>query len=72
MALCLRVQFFLANPAYILRTEIEKVNMFCKVLNKQFIKKPRAIFIINKTQLHTPIDCFTIWRDHQGDLNHTI
>ena len=29
---------FLANPAYILRTEIEKVNMFCKVLNKQFIK----------------------------------
>ena len=26
------------------------------------------IYIINKTQLQTPTDCFTPWRDHQGDL----
>ena len=27
------------------------------------------MYIINKTQLHTPTDCFTLWRNHQGDLN---
>ena len=43
--------------------------MFPKVLNKQFIERLKAIFITNKTQLHTPSDCFTPWRDHQGDLN---
>ena len=48
--------------------EIEKVDVFRKVLNKQFIERLRAIFIINKTQLHTPTACFTPWRDHQGDL----
>ena len=48
--------------------EIEKVDMFRKVLNKQFIERLRAIFIINKTQLQTPTDCFTPWGDHQGDL----
>ena len=26
------------------------------------------IYIINKTQLQTPTDCFTPWGDHQGDL----
>ena len=36
---------------YIYR-EIEKVDVFRKVLNKQFIERLRAIFIINKTQLH--------------------
>ena len=46
--------------------KIEKFGVFCKVLNKQFIEKLRAIFIIYKTQLHTPTDCFTFWRDHQG------
>ena len=63
--------------------EIEKVGVFCKVLNKQFIERLGAIFImnklcfvniyiifiINKTQLQTPTDCFTPWGDHQGDLN---
>ena len=48
--------------------KIEKVDEFGKVLNQQFIKKIRVIFIINKTQLHTPTDCFTLWRDHQGTL----
>ena len=48
--------------------EIEKVDVFRKVLNKQFIERLRAIFIINKTQLQTPTDCFTPWGDHQGDL----
>ena len=49
--------------------EIEKVDVFRKVLNKQFIERLRALFIINKTQLQTPTDCFTPWRDEQGDLN---
>ena len=49
----------------------DEVNMFGKVYNKQFIEKLRAIFIIDKTLLHTPTDCFTLWRDHQGDLNLT-
>ena len=49
--------------------EIEKVDVFRKVLNKQFIERLRALFIINKTQLQTPTDCFTRWGDHQGDLN---
>ena len=31
--------------------EIEKVDVFCKVFNKQFIERLRAISIINKTQL---------------------
>ena len=48
--------------------EIEKVEVFRKVLNKQFIERLRAISIINKTQLQTPTDCFTPWGDHQGDL----
>ena len=48
--------------------EIEKVDVFCKVLNKQFIERLRAICIIKKTQLQTPTDCFTPWGDHQGDL----
>ena len=48
--------------------EIEKVDVFRKVLNKQFFEKLRAIFIVNKTQLHTPTDCFSPWREHQGDL----
>ena len=39
--------------------EIEKVDVFRKVLNKQFIERLRALFIINKTQLQTPTDCFT-------------
>ena len=26
------------------------------------------MYIINKTQLQTPTDCFTPWGDHQGDL----
>ena len=39
--------------------EIEKVDMLHKVLNKQFIERLRAIFVTNKTQLHTPTDCFT-------------
>ena len=47
---------------------IEKVDVFRKALNKQFIERLRAIFIINKTLLHTLTDCFTPWRDHQGDL----
>ena len=51
--------------------EIEKADVFHKVLNKQFIERLKAIFIINKTQLHTPTatDYFTPRRDHQGDLN---
>ena len=49
-------------------TEIEKVDVFRKVLNKQFIERLRAISIINKTQLQTPTDCFTPCGDHQGDL----
>ena len=48
--------------------ESEKVDVFRKVLNKQFIERLKAIFIINKTQLH-PSDSFTPWRDHRGDLN---
>ena len=48
--------------------EIGKVDVFRKVLNKQFIERLRAISIINKTQLQTPTDCFTPWGDHQGDL----
>ena len=28
-----------------------------------------TVYIINKTQLQTPTDCFTPWGDHQGDLN---
>ena len=36
-----------------LNKQIEKFDVFCKVLNKQFIEKLRAIFIINKTQLLT-------------------
>ena len=47
--------------------EIEKFDVFRKVLNKQFIERLRAISIINKTQLQTPTDCFTPWGDHQGD-----
>ena len=43
--------------------------MFRKVLYKQFIKRLRAIFIINKTQLQTPTNCFTPWGNYQGDLN---
>ena len=42
----------------VLKIEIEKVDVFCKVLNKQFIERLRAIFIINKTQLQTPTDLF--------------
>ena len=53
---------------YHIYIEIEKVDVFRKVLNKQFIERLRAIFIINKTQLQTPTDCFTPWGDHQGDL----
>ena len=49
--------------------EIEKVDVLRKMLNKQFIERLRAMSIINKTQLQTPTDCFTPWRDHQGDLN---
>ena len=58
----------LALKTYCAYIEIEKVDVFCKVLNKQFIERLRAISIINKTQLQTPTDCFTPWRDHQGDL----
>ena len=37
---------------YIISTvKIEKVDVFPKVLNKQFIERLKAIFIINKTQL---------------------
>ena len=39
--------------------EIEKVEVFRKVLKKQFIERLRAISIINKTQLQIPTDCFT-------------
>ena len=49
--------------------EIEKVDVFRKMFNKQFIERLRAISVINKTQLQTPTDCFTPWRDHQKDLN---
>ena len=41
--------------------EIEKVDVFRKVLNKQFIERLRTVSIINKTQLQTPTDCFTPW-----------
>ena len=40
--------------------QIEKVDMFRKLLNKQFIERLRAIFIVYKTQLQTPTDCFII------------
>ena len=46
--------------------EIEKVDVFRKVLNKQFIERLRAISIINKTQLQTPTDCFTPWGGSSG------
>ena len=49
--------------------KIKKVGVFRKVLNKQFIEKLRAIFIINKTQLHISTDCFTHCRNHQVDLD---
>ena len=48
--------------------EIEKVDVFRKVLNKQFIERLRAISIINKTQLQTPTDCFTPWGIIRGTL----
>ena len=38
--------------------EIEKVDVFRKVLNKQFIERLKTISIINKTQLQAPTDCF--------------
>ena len=47
--------------------KIEKVNVFCKVLNKQFIERLRAIIITNKTHLHTPTHCFTLWREYQSN-----
>ena len=49
--------------------KIEKVDVFRKVFNMLFIEKLRAIFIINKTQLRTSTDCFTLWRDYQENLN---
>ena len=49
--------------------EIKKVNVFRKVLNKQFIERLRAISILNKTQLHTLTDYFIFGRGHQGDLH---
>ena len=49
--------------------EIEKVDVFRKVLNKQFIERLRALFIINKTQLQTPTDCFTPWGGSSGGPN---
>ena len=52
----------------VLSLEIEKVDVFRKVLNKQFIERLRAICIINKTQLQTPTDCFSPWGNHQGNL----
>ena len=48
--------------------EIEKVDVFRKKLNEQFIGKFKAIFILNKTLLHTHAVCFTLRRDHQEDL----
>ena len=48
-----------------INVEIIKANVFRKVLNKQFIKRLKAIFITNKTQLLIPTDCFTPLRDHQ-------
>ena len=39
---------------------------------KQHIYIYIIIFIINKTQLQTPTDCFTPWGDHQGDLIQII
>ena len=48
--------------------EIEKVDVFRKELNKQFIGKFKAIFILSKTLLHTDAVCFTLWRDDQWDL----
>ena len=48
--------------------EIEKVDVFRKVLNKQFIERLRAISIINKTQLRTPTDCFTLVGIIRGTL----
>ena len=35
----------------LLSIEIEKVDVFRKVLNMRFIKKFRAVFIVNETQL---------------------
>ena len=65
-------RFRLPNNIYVqkyIHIEIKKVDVFRKVLNKQFIDRLRSIFIINKTQLQTSTDCFTPWGDHQGDLN---
>ena len=39
-----------------MNSEIEKVDVFHEVLNKQFIEWLRAISIINKTQIQTPIE----------------
>ena len=52
----------------ILIKEIEKFDLIRKVFNKQFIEKLKAIFILNKTQFHTPTDCFTLKRDHQQEF----
>ena len=62
-------KLFQSHENIYIHSEIEKVDVFRKVLNKQFIERLRALFIINKTQLQTPTDCFTPWGDHQGDLN---
>ena len=56
------------NTIFIFYLDIEKVDVFRKVLNKQFIERLGAISIINKTQLQTPTDCFTPWGDHQRNL----
>ena len=41
--------FFSYNNTLCIYTEIEEVDVFRKVLHKQFIERLRAIFNINKT-----------------------
>ena len=49
--------------------EIERVDVFRLVLNKQNIEKLKAIFITKqKIITHASTVCFTLWKDHQGDL----
>ena len=60
---------FLAIKKNILKVEIENVDVFHTVPNKQFIEKLRAKLITNTTQSYTPTDSFTLRRDHQGDPN---
>ena len=51
---------------------MEKVDVFRKVLNKQFIERLRAISVINKTQLHTSIDCFTPGGLYSNRINRIL